>query len=117
MLNNGQSASKEESMINYNKFTVEQFEQRLMNSFPKWEYEIINFQGYKKPLIIKCLWCSKIITTNNAEDFIKRVNPCSCRKIFKNFKEKIIHLSKIYNFQIINNKQIMQLLLKKLMQL
>ena len=43
------------------KWTKEQFGTKIKLGFPEWNYEILEYDGYKKPLKIKCGNCGKIM--------------------------------------------------------
>lgn len=83
------------------KFTTEQIEERIQKIFPSWQYSILEFNGYKSKMIIKCNQCGKEIMLKKAEDLFRKVNPCKCSKIFKNYSEKINFLSNEFNFTIL----------------
>lgn len=88
-------------MINKNKFTVEEFKQRISKINFGWEYNIIEFNGYKQPCKIECNNCKTILNFKKASDIFRKVNPCKCKKIFKDYHEKIQFLSQQYNFTIL----------------
>ena len=88
-------------MINKNKFTIEDFIQRIDKINYGWNYEIVSFDGYKQPCQIKCLNCGIIIKLKKASDLFKKVNPCKCKKIFKDYHDKMKFLSRQYNFDIL----------------
>lgn len=84
-----------------NKFSTEEFKQRIDLLFPEWNYEILEFNGYKKKAIVKCLGCNNIINLSKASDIARKVNVCSCYKKFKNYHEKLKYLGEKCNFEIL----------------
>lgn len=100
-------------MQNLSKFTEKEFKDRIDISYPNWDYEILEFTGYKNKISIKCNFCNEIINLKKADDLFNRVNFCKCRKIFKDFHEKIRYLGKQYDFLVLKEvpatqKQIIQ---------
>lgn len=83
------------------KFTINTFEEKINLFFPNWEHEIILFTQYKQPATIKCLSCGQIIQLKKASDISRKINICSCYHGFKDYHEKIIYLSKLFNFTIL----------------
>lgn len=90
-------------MINNNKFTIDEYKDRIITSFPKWNFEIIEFNGYKESCSIKCLNCNNIYSFSKADKIMRRINACKCTKTFKDFHEKIKYLGEQYNFEIIQD--------------
>lgn len=88
-------------MINKNKFTIEEFEQRIEKINFGWEYNILEFNGYKQPCKIECKNCGEILNLKKASDLFRKVNPCKCKKIFKDYHDKITFLSKQFDFTIL----------------
>lgn len=88
-------------MINKNKFTLEEFKNRINRINSGWEYNIIEFNGYKQPCKIECKNCRQILIFKKACDLFRKVNPCNCKKIFKDYHEKLQFLSKQFNFTIL----------------
>lgn len=88
-------------MVNRNKFTEDDFKQRIDKINLGWKYKIIEFNGYKQLCIIQCQNCKAIIKLKKAEDIFRKVNPCNCKKIFKDYHDKIHFLSKQFNFTIL----------------
>lgn len=84
-----------------NKFSLEEFQQRIDLFFPGWEYEIISFQGYKKPCVIKCKICGREISLSKASDINRKINVCTCYKHFQNYHEKLQYLGKKCEFKIL----------------
>lgn len=84
-----------------NKFSEQEFKERINLFFPKWEYEIISFNGYKKEATIKCLKCKQIIKLNKASDISRKINICKCYKYFNDYHDKIKYLSKKCGFEIL----------------
>lgn len=84
-----------------NKFSIEEFKQRINLLFPEWEYEVLEFNGYKKRAVIKCLNCNNIINLSKASDITRKINVCFCYKKFKDYHEKLIYLSGQCGFEIL----------------
>ena len=84
-----------------NKFSLEDFKGKINLSFPDWEYEILEFNGFKKPAKVKCKKCGKEIILNKASDITRKVNVCSCYKKFKNYHDKIQYLGRECSFKIL----------------
>lgn len=83
-------------------WTKEIFQKRLKLMFPSWENEIIEYNGFKKPLIIKCKNCQKTLEFSQASRIFSRLNACSCKKEFKNYIDKLTYLGTQFNFKIDN---------------
>lgn len=71
------------------KITKEQFEERMKQSHPFSQVEIVYFTGLKEPMEYKCLRCGKVYSLNAAEGIFSRLNPCDCKKEFNSRKDKI----------------------------
>ena len=84
-----------------NKFSKQEFEERVKLIFPGWDFDIISFNGYKKEAVVKCLKCGKEYCLNKASDIIRKVNACSCYKKFKDYHEKILYLGEVCDFKIL----------------
>lgn len=84
-----------------NHFSLEEFKQRIELFFPEWEYEVISFQGCKKPCVIKCLHCGQEKELTKANDISRKINICSCYKKFKNYHEKLEYLGQKCGFKIL----------------
>lgn len=83
------------------KFTIEEMGERIDLSYPNWDYEIIDFNGCKSPMIIRCNECGAELHFKKAELIFGRVNFCKCKKTFKDFHDKIKYLGTVYNFTVI----------------
>lgn len=83
------------------KMTVNEFKERIQISFPKWKYEIIEFNGYKNQAELKCLQCNQRIILKKAVDLFRRINACKCNKIFQSNHDKIKYLCDYFNFEIL----------------
>lgn len=77
------------------KLTLKEFEERLKLSFPNSKLEIIEYNGLKEPMEIKCLKCGRIIKESRAEGVFSRINICSSCKEFNTRKEKIKYLESL----------------------
>ena len=89
-----------------NKFTITEYIEKIKFIYPNWSFDVIEFNGYKNPSIIKCNNCGELLKINKAEYILRKINPCLCSKFFKNGDEKITYLSKLFNFSIISyNKE------------
>lgn len=86
-----------------NKFTVEDFENRIKLFFPNWEHEIISFNGYKQPATLKCKKCGQIIELKKASNISRKINICSCYKRFKDYHDKIKYLGEQCDFEILKD--------------
>ena len=84
-----------------NKFSELEFTERIHLFFPNWEFEIISFNGYKKPATIKCLYCGNIISLKKASDISRKINICACHKNFKDYHEKLKYLGEKCDFDIL----------------
>lgn len=84
-----------------NKFSIKEFEERINLSFPGWEYDILEFNGYKKGAKIRCKKCGREILLNKASDVTRKINICSCYKKFKDYHEKIKYLGTQCGFKIL----------------
>lgn len=84
-----------------NKFSKKDFEERISLSFPDWEYEILEFNGYKKEAKIKCKNCGAKIVLDKASNITRKVNVCKCYKRFKDYHEKIQYLGEKCGFKIL----------------
>ena len=84
-----------------NKFSQKEFEERINLFFPGWKYEVIEFNGYKKPAKVQCKNCGKTIVLKKACDISRKVNACNCTKIFKDYHEKIKYLGDKCGFEIL----------------
>ena len=84
------------------KWTLENYQERINIFFPRWQYKVLSFQGLKKPCILKCELCGQEITLNQANYLFNRITPCSCYMEFPNYKAKVEHLGQYYNFSIEN---------------
>lgn len=90
-------------MQNLNKFTETEMRNRLDVIFPKWNYSIIEFMGYKNLMKIKCNKCGHTYEFKKAEEIFNKVNPCPCTKIFKDFHNKIHYLGIQYGFTVLED--------------
>lgn len=86
-----------------NKFTTEDYENRIKLSFPEWEFEILKFDGYKRPTVVKCKKCGNIIELKKGSDITRKINICNCTKTFKDFHEKIEYLGERCEFEILED--------------
>lgn len=84
-----------------NKFSELEFTERIHLFFPNWEFEIISFNGYKKPATIKCLHCDNVISLKKASDISRKINICVCYKNFKDYHEKLKYLGEKCGFNIL----------------
>lgn len=99
-----QSAAKEVNIM-ANKFSIEDYQERINLLFPEWNYEIIEFNGYKKPAKVLCKQCGKILDFRQAADITRKINVCDCYQHFNNFHDKFQYLSKQCDFTIIEDVQ------------
>lgn len=84
-----------------NKFSIQEFQERIELSFPDWEYEIMEFNGYKKPATVRCKKCGRIIQLKKAGDITRKINVCVCYKRFENYHDKLQYLGEQCGFQIL----------------
>jgi hypothetical protein len=84
-----------------NKFTGKEFIERIELFFPEWNFEVLEFNGYKKPAKIKCLNCGKIISLEKASYLSRKINICSCYKKFTDYHDKLKYLGEKCDFEIL----------------
>lgn len=61
-------------------------ENKIKESFPKWNFEIINFDDKTKKLEIKCLECGLKKEYKKYYDLIYKKNPCICNSNSSQYK-------------------------------
>lgn len=86
-----------------NKFTIEDYKERIELLFPQWNYEIIEFNGYKKPAKVLCKDCGTLLEFNRAANITRKNNVCKCYHRFANFHDKLHYLSEKCNFTILKD--------------
>lgn len=68
------------------KVTIELLNDKIQNTFPNWDYEIINFEKATSPWQIKCLHCQRISAYKNIYAFLYKQSPCSCNSLSSQYK-------------------------------
>lgn len=86
-----------------NKFTEQDYKNRINLLFPDWQFSILTFDGMKKPATVKCENCGAILNFSKASDICRKINVCTCYNYFKNYHEKLNYLSAICNFSILDD--------------
>lgn len=86
------------------KISIEEFNRRMNELYPKCKYEILCFDSTKQNIRLKCLKCGKVHQFKKIFNVFARINFCSCEKEFLNIKEKVEYLLKLNNFILLEWK-------------
>ncbi len=87
-----------------NKFSLEEYKNRIDMFFPDWNYEILEFNGYKQAAKILCKNCNNILIYKKACDISRKLNVCKCYHKFNNYHEKLIYLGQVNGFTILHDE-------------
>lgn len=95
----GQSAPIKEETIMGRKLTVEDVTNRVKETFPKWEFEVLEYDTAMKPMKIKCLQCGEIKTYKQLYHLLNKQTPCICTSNSSQYKsiQQIQELDNFFN--------------------
>lgn len=87
------------------KMSLADFNDRIIKIFPKEDLTILEYNGAKQNLKIRCNKCKAEYTFSRANMIFHKVNVCKCQKGFKDFHDKIRYLSSVYDFEILEERK------------
>ncbi len=83
-----------------NEVSIYEYKKKIKLWYPSADIDILEYNGMKKFIKVRCKKCGKIFTFNKGVSLFSRINFC-CSKDFCNLKEKVAYFSKLYNFDVL----------------
>lgn len=90
------------------KVTKEEFLERVHKRFPEEEFEIIEYSGVLKPLIVRCLRCKEMIQVSQANNFMapnKKYGCKNCHGLWIEREKLWEEINKYYTYEFYKVKK------------
>lgn len=82
-----------------------EFEKRVLQRFPKEEFNIIEYNSLSKPLIIQCSNCEQDIKVSKAKNFLakNKISGCvSCKDLWLEREKNLLKIKRFYDIMEIS---------------
>lgn len=74
--------------------------------YPNAQIEVVDFETPMKPCVLRCGHCEKTYEYKKACQAKNKINFCSCFSDFQSGREKIYYLSKIFQYEVLDDKDL-----------
>ena len=80
----------------------------LKKLYPNEDFTVLETQGQRGKLIVKCNKCGKIQEFSDALKAKGRLNLCSCQKSFPSGRKKLQYLSSLFGYKILDDSNLLK---------